>query len=228
MRARVLVAMSIREANARRELEEAATAVEAELAFLQVGEPALATVLTRLADAGAARIELVGVAFGRLAPGNSWVRRIAGHWWRERGNDAPEIVVATKLVGPDVGSPGVVDAALEVARPISGTEAPVTSPAWEAVPEYRQHLLVCRGPRCSIRGAEETWSALAAGLSDRGLRDNGVLMTATGCMIPCNHAPVVAVQPDDVWYAGVDASRVDELIDRHLVAGEPVDENRIR
>jgi hypothetical protein len=83
------------------------------------------------ADAG---VLLVGVAFGDLAPGNSWLRRVAGHWWRERGAGAPEIVVATKLVGSDVADPGTVASALEVVRPISGTESPLISAAWDDVP----------------------------------------------------------------------------------------------
>ncbi|GAA1460448.1 (2Fe-2S) ferredoxin domain-containing protein [Nocardiopsis exhalans] len=228
MTARVLVGMSIREANAADELGAAAKAADARLAFLQVADPALSTVLTELADAGAGRIELVGVALGRLAPGHSWLRRVAGHWWRERGTGAPEVVVAARLVGPDVAVPSAVASALETVRPISGTEAPVTSAAWEEVPGYRRHLLVCRGPRCSARGAEETWGALAAGLSQRDLGDDDVLMTATGCMFPCNQAPVVAVQPDDVWYGGIGPGHADEIIDSHLVAGEPVEDTRIR
>ena len=31
-----------------------------------------------------------------------------------------------------------------------------------------------------------------------------MLITHTGCQFPCNQAPVVSVQPDDVWYGGVD------------------------
>lgn len=223
MTARVLVGMSIREANAAAELEAAAAAADARLAFLQIADPTLSTVLTELANAGAERIELVGVAFGDLAPGNSWLRRIAGHWWRERGAGAPEVVVAAKLVGSGVADPGTVASVLEVVRPISGTEAPLTSAAWDEVPAYQRQVFVCRGPRCSARGAEKTWTALKTGLSQRGLGDTDVLMTAAGCMFPCNHAPVVTVQPDDVWYGGVTPDDVDELIDSHLAAGEPIE-----
>jgi len=56
---RVLVGMSIREVNAIRELEAAATGADARLAFLQIAEPTLSTVLTELADRGVTRIECV-------------------------------------------------------------------------------------------------------------------------------------------------------------------------
>ena len=228
MTARVLVGMSIREANAATELQSAAHAAGARLAFLQSAEPALTTALSDLADHGHRRIELVGVALGGLAPGSSWLRRVAGHWSRGRGAGAPTIMVATKLIGPDVVRPGVIDSVLESVRQITGAEAGVTSPAWDHVPNYRHHVLVCRGPRCSARGAEATWSALSDGLARRGMRDSDVLMTSAGCMFPCNQAPVLAVQPDNVWYGGLNAENTDELIDSHLCAGEPLDEARIR
>lgn len=228
MTAQVLVGMSIREANAASELEAAAAAAGARLAFLQIAEPALSTVLSDLADGGARRIELVGVCFGPLAPGLSWLRRVAAHWWRERGSEAPEVAIATTLVGTDVTVRGVVDAALQTVRPVRGTEAPVTSPAWEEVPSYRHQVTVCRGPRCSARGAEETWTALADGLTQRGLKNTMVLMCAATCMYPCNQAPVIAVQPDDIWYGGILPDHVDELIENHLVAGNPLDRPRIR
>lgn len=228
MTGRVLVGMSIREVNAIRELETAATGAGARLAFLQIAEPALSTVLTELADRGVTRIELLGVCFGPLAPGLSRLRRVAAHWWRERGPEAPDVVIATVLVGADVAVPGVIDTALQSVRPVRGTEAPVTSPAWEQVPPYRRHVTVCRGPRCSARGAEQTWTALADGLTQRGLKDTEVLMCAATCMFPCNQAPVVAVQPDDVWYGRIGPAEVDELIEVHLVAGTPLDGARIR
>ncbi|WP_204249579.1 (2Fe-2S) ferredoxin domain-containing protein [Mycolicibacterium vaccae] len=225
---RVLVGMSIREANAAGDLAATAAALGVRLAFLQITEPSLRTVLTELADGGAGRIELVGVAFGQLAPGNSWLRRIASHWWRERGAGAPEVVVATRLLDTDPVDAAAVSSALEKARPVTGSESPLTSAAWAEVPAYRHHVLVCRGPRCSARGAEKTWTALAEGLSRRGLRDSDVLMTAAGCMFPCNHAPVLAVQPDDVWYGDMTPEHVDRLIDDHLSTGEPIQDARIR
>lgn len=92
-------------------------------------------------------------------------------------------MIATVLVGADVAVPAVIDTALQSVRPVRATEAPVTSPAWEQVPPYRRHVTVCRGPRCSARGAEQTWTALADGLTQRGLKDTEVLMCAATCML---------------------------------------------
>ena len=89
--------------------------------------------------------------------------------------------------------------------------------AWDDLPGHRHQVLVCRGPRCTARGAETTATALARALVEQGLGDDDVLVTQTGCLFPCNHAPVVAVQPDDVWYAGVDEALAARLVGEHLL-----------
>lgn len=177
------------------------------LAHLQVRDPSLARELDRLADAGERRIVLVGAAFG-TAPGNSWLRRVAAHWWRSRA-DPPEIVVASGLLDHEDDD---LDALLVRARPITGREAPLTSDAWEEVPQHRHQVFVCRGPRCTARGADETARALTLALMAAGLGDDDVLVTQTGCQFPCNHAPVVSVQPDDVWYVEVGPAEAERLV----------------
>lgn len=53
-----------------------------------------------------------------------------------------------------------------------------------------------------------------------------VAVTTSGCLGPCFEGPNVVVYPDAVWYQGVGASDVDELVD-HL-AGGPVVERLLR
>ncbi len=40
-------------------------------------------------------------------------------------------------------------------------------------------------------------------------------------------APVVSVQPDDVWSGRVDASAAEAVVEQHLVAGQPADSRRL-
>lgn len=199
-----------------------ATRCGASVAHLQLGEPSLRRELDRLADAGERRVVLVGVSFG-AAPGNSWLRRVAAHWWRER-TDPPEVVVATGLLDHEHDE---VAPLLARARPIVGTEAGLASSAWEDVPRHRQQVLVCRGPRCTARGADESAAVLGRALAAAGLGDDDVLVTQTGCQFPCNHAPVVTVQPDDVWYGGVDAAAARAIVHEHVVGGSPVAGHRL-
>lgn len=219
----VLVGMSAREVQARTELLGWAEAVGGSIAFLQFADPPLGRELTRLADAGEERITLVGVSLGRLAPGVSWLRRIGAHWWREHGGRRPAIEVAARLMVDHAELPEL----LRGARPLTGEEPGLTSPAWEHVTQHRHQLLVCRGPRCTAAGSEATAEAFVLALMAHGQGDDDVLLTHTGCQFPCNQAPVVTVQPDDVWYGGVDPGRAEAIVAEHLVAGVPVDRLRL-
>jgi (2Fe-2S) ferredoxin len=219
----VLVGMSAREVSARDRLAATARAAGASLAFLQVGDPSLSRELTRLADGGCRRVVLAGVSLGTLAPANSWLRRIAAHWWRERGPSAPLVEVATALVTDLDG----FDPDLLETRAVTGTEAGLTSAAWEHVPGHRHQVLVCRGPRCSALGSDASAEALVLALMRHRLGDDDVLLTHTACQFPCNQAPVVSVQPDDVWYGGVDPAAAERIVAEHLVGGQPVEQLRL-
>lgn len=222
-RALVLVGMSVADVDRRDELLIAAARHDATVAFLQMGDPSLSRELTRLADLGAARVVLAGVDVGPLAPAHSWLRRIAAHWWRERTGHRPVIEVATRLASAVED----IDVASFDLKPISGDEPGLTSAAWEDVPGHRRQVLICRGPRCTARGSEETVRALVLGLVEAGLGDDDVLVTHTGCQFPCNQAPVVSVQPDDVWYGGVDPDAARRIVSDHLVADTPVESLRL-
>lgn len=200
----VIVGLSVVEVHDRAALLERAAALRAEgrrasVAFLQQAEPSLASELTRLADEGVRRIELVAVGEGPLTPGVSWLRRVAAHWWRERA-DAPDVVVGD--------------------RPVTGSEAGLTSPAWDRPPPAERQVLVCRGPRCTAKGAEEGLRGLLLGLVAADV--SGVQVVQTGCLEPCNHAPVVCVQPDGEWYGEVDGSAARRIVEDHLAGGVPV------
>jgi (2Fe-2S) ferredoxin len=219
----VLVGMSISDVDRRDELLAAAVHHDASVAFLQMGDPSLSRELTRLADLGAATVTLVGVDVGLLAPAHSWLRRITAYWWRERTGHRPVIEVATRLASTVED----IEVALLDLKPIFGNEPGLTSAAWEEVSGHRRQVLICRGPRCTARGSEETARALILGLMRAGLGDHDVLVTHTGCQFPCNQAPVVSVQPDDVWYGGVDPEAARQIVTDHLVAGTPVESGRL-
>ncbi len=221
----VLVGMSVTDVDRRDELLSLARDRGASVAFLQMGDPSLSLSLTRLADDGASQITLVGVNLGPLAPAHSWLRRIAGHWWRERAGARPRLDVATRLV--TLLASDDLDDVLADLKPISGDEAGLTSAAWEDVSAHRRQLLICRGPRCTAQGSEDSMRALVLGLMAAGLGDDDVLVTHTGCQFPCNQAPVVSVQPDDVWYGAVDGAVAREIVTHHLVAGTPLESHRL-
>lgn len=216
----MLVGMSLREVTARDDLATLAREQGGSVAFLQGADPSLGRELTRLADAGHRRIVVIGVSLGTMAPVVGWLRRVASYWWREHGGEPPELQVATALATGTTADD--LELARAVLRPITGTEAPLSSAAWEDVPEHRHQVLLCRGPRCTALGSDATAEATILGLMRAGLGDDDVLVTHTGCQFPCNQAPVLSVQPDDVWYGGVDPAAAEQIVTEHLLGGVPV------
>ncbi|WP_375000735.1 ferredoxin [Aeromicrobium sp. CTD01-1L150] len=204
MTAVVLVAMGVDADRHLAELTDLAEATGARLAHLQGRDPSLTAALDGLRDEGARDVTLVGTSLGQRAPARSWLRRVAADWVRR--NPGVDVVVA--------------------GRDVTGREAPLTSPAWEDVPGHRRHVLVCRGPRCAAKGAGETAEALAESLKRHELGDDDVLVTQTGCLFPCNHAPVVVVHPEDTWYGPVGPADADEVVACHLADGAPVERLR--
>lgn len=184
----VLVAMSIDGPARDRELAELAEAVGATHAYLQGASPSLAAELDRLYDAGERSLRVARVPVGGNAPARSWLTRVVAFWLTTHP-----------------------DARVEVQGRAAQPQDTLTSPGWEEVPGHRHHLLVCRGPRCAAKGSAETAVAIDAELRARGLGDDDVLVTQTGCMFPCNQAPVVVVQPDDRWFGGVHPDDVPAL-----------------
>jgi len=216
----LLVAMSVREVDASALLQSWADALPAAaVAHLQLGATSLHRTLDAHAAAGVARVRLVGVSLGTFAPGHSWLRRVAGHWVRTRPEPRPVVEVAEALVG----DPTRIEALDH--REVTGAEAGLSSPAWADVPSFRHQVLVCRGPRCTAQASDLSAEALVLELMAQGLGDDDVLVTHTGCLFPCNHAPVVAVQPDDVWYAGVDPATARRIVTDHLVGERPLEDD---
>lgn len=180
--------------------------------------------LDEAAAAGATTILLVsGQTLGE-AKQDAWLARIVGHWLRLRSTGGPKVRIAPLLTAQRGFADLLADAVAHGGSPARTTTAPIQSPAWAEVPGCARHVLVCRGPRCSVEGARETSETLKAVLAERGLDEDAVLTTVTGCLFPCGQAPVLVVYPDGDWYSGMRPERIARLVDEHLVGGRPVDE----
>jgi (2Fe-2S) ferredoxin len=94
---------------------------------------------------------------------------------------------------------------------------------------YRHHLFVCENRRpdddprgcCAAKGSESIRAALKAEIARRGLKRE-VRANAAGCLDACAHGPTIVVYPEGVWYGHVRVEDVPEIVERHLVHGEPV------
>lgn len=202
----VHVATALPDAGRQAVLRRAAEAAGARLAFLQGAEPTLVRVLDELHAKGVRELRLEPVTTDDPTFARSWVGRVAGHWHRQQV-DPPMIHFGE--------------------RTVTGREAPLTSQAWETPPMHRHHLLLCRGPRCSARGSDDTYRALVMALVEQGLTDADVLMAQTGCLFPCNHGPVAVVYPEGAWYGPVEPDGAVRLVAEHLAHDRPVDDLRL-
>ena len=93
-----------------------------------------------------------------------------------------------------------------------------------------RHVLVCLNQRapdnpkgsCAAKGSEELLGRLKQMLAERGLKDS-VMLSGTRCLKHCRRGVTVAVYPENVWYAGVKQEDLDEICERHLQRGEPIE-----
>jgi (2Fe-2S) ferredoxin len=56
----------------------------------------------------------------------------------------------------------------------------------------------------------------------------GIRINTAGCLDRCDKGPVIVVYPEDTWYTYVDAEDIDEILEKHLIAGEVVDRLKIK
>jgi (2Fe-2S) ferredoxin len=60
----------------------------------------------------------------------------------------------------------------------------------------------------------------------RGLRGQ-VRANQSGCLDACEFGPSVVVYPEGIWYGGVKPEDVPEIIEQHIMGGQPVERLRI-
>ena len=98
------------------------------------------------------------------------------------------------------------------------------------MPKPERHVLVCINERpadnpkgsCAAKGSVALYEELKAMTRDRGLGGR-VIVSRTSCLKHCSRGITVAVQPDNVWYAQVTPADLDEICQRHLEDGQPLE-----
>ncbi len=89
--------------------------------------------------------------------------------------------------------------------------------------EYSREILVCGGAGCVSSGCLAVRDALVASLESAGLAAEARVVV-TGCMGLCAVGPVLLVRPGDIFYTAMTPDKVADVVERHLVGGEIVEE----
>ena len=98
-----------------------------------------------------------------------------------------------------------------------------------SVPRPAHHVLVCLNTRppdnpkgsCGAKGSGRLFERLKQMVAERGLKGR-VIVNHTSCLKHCSRGITVAVQPDNVWYAGVGEGDLEEICESHLAQGRPL------
>jgi (2Fe-2S) ferredoxin len=99
---------------------------------------------------------------------------------------------------------------------------------------YRHHVFFCLNQRengeaaCAQHGAQAAFDHCKSRVKKAGLAGpGGVRVNKAGCLDRCAGGPVAVVYPEGVWYTFVDTHDIDEIVESHLVKGQPVERLRL-
>ncbi|MDQ2079820.1 copper chaperone PCu(A)C [Xanthobacteraceae bacterium Astr-EGSB] len=208
-------------------LRETGRFAEVRVAFLEMTEPALADVLAELEATTIRRAVVLPcfVPFDRNVAG--WLgRSLAAR--RRDGRIAIEVVMAPAVDRSELFAAALSDAldAGLAGEDVATALRPLPDKRDRGeIPPHRDQVFVCLGPRCTEAGAWELMARLRAAVKREGLDKAGparTLVCRSACLWPCNQAPVMIVQPDNVWYGRVTSDDVDTIVQSHLVERVPV------
>jgi (2Fe-2S) ferredoxin len=97
------------------------------------------------------------------------------------------------------------------------------------MPVFEHHVFVCTNTReaghprgcCAAKDSGAIRERLKELVAARGLKSR-IRVNAAGCLDQCEHGVTIVVYPEAVWYGFVKMSDVDEILESHLVGGQPV------
>jgi (2Fe-2S) ferredoxin len=98
------------------------------------------------------------------------------------------------------------------------------------MPSFARHVFVCINERapdhprgcCKQKGGVDVRDKLKAELKARGLSKT-IRANNSGCLDQCERGVTVVVYPEQVWYGGVTADDIPEIVEQHLVGGKVVE-----
>jgi len=101
---------------------------------------------------------------------------------------------------------------------------------------YSHHVFFCTNqraegadrPSCAACGSPLLRDWAKTRVKELGLAGpGGVRINTAGCLDRCELGPALVVYPDGVWYTYIDEADLEEIIQSHLIGGQPVGRLRL-
>lgn len=94
---------------------------------------------------------------------------------------------------------------------------------------YRRHIFCCVNEResshprgcCSVRGSVDLRAYMKRRAKEMGLDD--IRVNNAGCLERCELGPAMVVYPEGIWYHYESTEDIDEILEKHIVQGDPVE-----
>ena len=88
---------------------------------------------------------------------------------------------------------------------------------------FEQQIHICGGTGCTSSGSLKLFEKLKEEIAKHGLEEK-VAIIKTGCFGLCALGPIMITEPDGCFYANLEMEHIPEIIEKHIIGGQPIRE----